>query len=158
MDTPDLLAEIHAAFPPVEMPSEAELRYHAEGCFQCDYLASELASLRGKPIDGAVIRHMHQEMSCLSAKGWAWALPHYLPFCLTPEAEYNRMETDFLVYSLGPEEQYRQETRERMSLLNARQVKCLISFVEWLREHPHWGEFFPEEIEEASRFLHALDV
>jgi hypothetical protein len=40
---------------------------------------------------------MHQEMTCLSARGWSWALPHYLPFCLTPEAEYNRMETEFLI-------------------------------------------------------------
>ena len=158
VNTEDLLAEMQTAFPPLDMPIETELRFHAEGCDHCAFLARDLAELRGKPIGGAAIRHMHQEMSCLSAKGWAWALPHYLPFCLTPEAEYNQMETEFLVYNLSPEEQFKAETLQRLSLLSSRQVRCLIHFVEWLQVHPSWSVYFPAEIEKALEFLHALDA
>jgi hypothetical protein len=158
MKTDELLAEIQGAFPLVEMPSEVELRFHPEGCDHCSYLSGDIAELRGKTIDGAAIRRMHQEMSCLSAMGWAWALPHYLPFCLTAEAEYNQMETNFLVYNFAPEDQYKAETLQRLSLLSTDQVRCLIHFIEWLQVHPTWGDFFPEELSKALEFLRALDA
>jgi len=156
MDVEELSAAIQAAFPVLEMPDEVELRFHPDGCWQCEALAQELVAVRGQAIDGDVIRNMHQEMSCLSAKGWAWALPYYLPYCLTAEAEHNVMETEFLVYSLSPAEPYKPEARQRLSLLNAQQIGCLIHFVEWLRVHPTWGEYCPDEIECAIAFLREL--
>src|SRR5882724_12683182 len=114
MDTNELLAEIRLAYPLLEMPSKHDLRFHPDGCVQCDYLSEYLDEHRGGPIDGPVIRHMHQEMTCLSAKGWSWALPHYLPFCLTPEAEYNQMETEYLIYNLGPGDKYTDDTKARL--------------------------------------------
>jgi hypothetical protein len=92
METSKVLGEIRAAFPELPMPAERELRFHSDGCDQCAYLSEYLHENRNKPVDGPIIRYMHQEMSCLSAKGWAWALPHYLPFCLTPEAEYRTFQ------------------------------------------------------------------
>jgi hypothetical protein len=77
MNTGDLLTEIRAAFPMVAMPAEKDLRFHSDGCVQCRYLSEYLNERRGHIVDGPVIRYMHQEKSCLSAKGWAWALPHY---------------------------------------------------------------------------------
>jgi len=158
MNTNELLAEIQSVFPHVEMPINAELRFHPEGCLHCDYLAQDLEEMRGKPVDGNVIRHLHQEMSCLSAKGWAWALPHYLPFCLTPEAEYNQMETEFLVYNLGPDEKFRTETLQRLSLLSATQLSCLVHFIEWLQAHPKWSEYCPADLSKAREFLRGIDA
>jgi hypothetical protein len=50
-------------------------------------------------------------------------------FCLTAEATYNQTETEFLIYNLGPEEEYKAETRLRLSSLNSDQVRCLMFFL-----------------------------
>src|SRR5438552_11320798 len=156
MNAGDLLTEIRAAFPVVTMPAERDLRFHPDGCFQCDFLSEYLDAHRALTVDGPVIRYMHQEMSCLSAEGWAWALPHYLPYCLTPEAEYNRMETEFLIYNLGCADQYKGNMKSQLSGLTERQIRCLISFVEFLSEHPVWSEYCPDDIARALLFVRGL--
>jgi hypothetical protein len=157
MNTGDLLTEIRAAFPLVAMPAQRDLRFHSDGCVQCRYLSEYLDERRGDVIDGPVIRYMHQEMPCLSAKGWAWALPHYLPYCLTPEAEYNKMETEFLIYNFGCADKYKDNMRTQLSCLTMRQLRCLILFVEYLSVHPRWSEYCPEDIARALVFLRALE-
>jgi hypothetical protein len=157
MNTGDLLTEIRAAFPLVAMPAQQDLRFHSDGCAQCGYLAEYLDERRGHIVDGPVIRYMHQEMSCLSAKGWAWALPHYLPYCLTPEAEYNKMETEFLIYNFGCSDEYKDNMRTQLSCFTMRQLQCLILFVEYLRGHPQWSEYCPEDIARALVFLRGLE-
>jgi DNA invertase Pin-like site-specific DNA recombinase len=62
MEADDLLKEIRTAFPQVAMPSKSDLRFHPEGCHQCEYLSEYLDENRGKPVDGTIIRYMHQEM------------------------------------------------------------------------------------------------
>jgi hypothetical protein len=156
MDTEILIGEIRRVFPIVDLPTRTELRFHADECPQCEYLADHLDENRGKPVNGPMIRYMHQELSCLSAKGWAWMLPHYLPYCLTPEAEYNQMETEFLLYNLAPDEQFAPETRIRLSALSPLQLHCLVHFVEWMRGHPKWSEYCPSEISRALQFLGAI--
>jgi hypothetical protein len=158
IEADDLLKEIRAAFPQVQMPTKRDLRFHPEDCFQCEHLSEYLDESRGKPVDGAIIRYMHQEMSCLSAKGWLWALPHYLPFCLTPEAEYNRMETEFLIYNLGPGDKYADDTKVRLSALAAPQVRCLVHFLEWLSVNPKWKDYCPEDLSRALQFVRGLSV
>ncbi len=98
----------------------------------------------------------YRQMSQLSAKAWRWILPHYLKFCLTPEAEYNRMETEFLIYSLGPTLEFQKETLERLSNLNKAQIDCLIHFLEWCLSQQHWKEYCPEDIERAINFLRTI--
>lgn len=138
------------------MPSKRDLRFHIDGCYQCEYLSEYLDESRGKPIDGSIIRFMHQEISCLSAKGWLWALPHYLPFCLTPEAEYNRMETEFLIYNFAPDDEYKSDTKARLSGLAAPQVRCLVHFLEWLSENPQWKDYCPEDLSRALQLVREL--
>ncbi len=156
MKTEELLVEILTVFPFREMPAGLELRFHRTGCPQCEYLSNDLEEFRGKTIGEVAIRQLHQEMSCLSAQGWAWILPHYLRFCLSKEADFSRMETEFLLYSLSPAEQFRDDTKIRLSLLNMEQISCLIHFVEWLEMHPHWSEYCMAEIQEAKTFLQVL--
>jgi hypothetical protein len=157
MNTGELLTEIRAAFPVVAMPPQQDLRFHPDGCAQCRYLSEYLHERRGLPVDGPVIRYMHPEMSCLSAKGWAWALPHYLPYCLTSEAEYNGMETEFLIYNLGCSDEYKDNMRSQLSSLTARQLCCLHHFVEYLSVHPTWSEYCPDEIARALLFMRELE-
>lgn len=158
MNTDELLAEIRRAFPVLPMPTMRALQFHSDGCAQCEYLSEYLHERREQVVDGNVIRYMHQEMSCLSSKGWAWALPHYLPYCLTPEAEYNGMETEFLIYNFGCDDRYKEDMRTRLSDLTAPQIRCLIRFVEHLDVHPRWSEYCPDEIGRALDFVRGLEV
>jgi len=152
-----LLDEIDTVFPFVEMPSHDELSFHKDGCSQCDDFLSDLELYRGKEISGEVIRLVHQEMAQLSAKAWAWILPHYLRYCLTSEGEYNRMETEFLIYNLSPSDKFKLDSAMRLSMLNPEQVSYLIKFCDWLLQKPEWKDIYEEDINRAIVFLNALE-
>jgi len=154
-DTSRLAEEIDLAFPIVEMPKGKELPFQALDGLEAEHLVNDLEQFRGKPFEGAAIRLVHQEMSHLSAKAWRWILPHYLRFCLTPEAEYNRMETEFLIYSLGPDLPFQRDTLQRLSLLTAVQIECLVHFLEWCLDNKYWRDYCPNNITKAIDFLRA---
>jgi hypothetical protein len=153
MDINKLTKEIEATFPLVEMPSRIELSIHKENCPECDDLVDDIDQYRDKEITGDAIRLIHQELSLLSAKAWQWILPHYLRFCLTSEAEYNRMETEFLIYNLSPSDRYHEDTLQRLSLLNKDQLNCLIHFLEWCEEQQYWKSCCADDIWRAKSFL-----
>lgn len=75
--------------------------------------------------------------------GRAGQLILHLPDCLTPEAEYNKMETEFLIYNFGCADKYKDNMRTQLSCLTLRQRRCLILFVEYLNVHPRWSEYCP---------------
>lgn len=156
MDEKTLLEEIAAVFPAVPMPARQELPFHKSGCAECLEVAADLEQYRGKEVSADVVRGVHQELSHLSAKAWQWLLPDYLRFCLTADALYSRVETEFLIYSLGPDLKFQADTLRRFSLLTAGQLTCLIHFVEWCSRHEFWSEYFPESIERALTFLHTV--
>lgn len=156
IDTAHLLKEIESVFPFVEMPSTSDFLFHQTDCFECEGLKEDVEHYRGKEITGHVIRSFHQEMSHLSAKAWKWILPHYLRFCLTPEAAYNRTETEFLIYSLSPELQFQRDTSQRLSGLNQVQVDCLIHFLDWCLSQQYWKDYCPHEIANAINFLRTI--
>jgi len=156
METNTLINEIESVFPEVKMPEGLALSFHKNDCFECEYLRNDLEEYRGKEISGEVIRLLHQELSCLSADGWRWILRHYLKFCLTPEAEYNQMETEFLIYNLGPDEKFEEGTLQRLSGLSQAQLNCIVHFLEWCAEHPFWKDYFPENIAKALNFVQSI--
>ncbi|ABV35330.1 hypothetical protein Ssed_0719 [Shewanella sediminis HAW-EB3] len=153
MNTEHLRNEIEAVFPFIEKPKGLALSFHKDDCFQCGYLRDELEQYQGEEIPPEAIREIHQEMSCLSAHGWCWALPSYLRFCITEEAKYNQMETEFLIYNLAPELKHELETKQRLSSLNQQQILCLIHFLEWCQQDEHWGQYCPEEISSGIAYL-----
>jgi len=156
INTSALLKEIESVFPFVDMPDKNELVFHKNDCFECDGLLNDLDDYRNKEITGEAIRLVHQELSSLSAKGWRWILPHYLRFCLTPEAEYNRMETEFIIYSLRPSLEFQKDTLLRLSLLNKDQINCLIHFLMWCENQQHWKDYCLEDISKAKKFLSSI--
>ncbi|MFI3158433.1 MAG: hypothetical protein QX199_20000 [Methylococcaceae bacterium] len=157
IDTCSLLKEIESVFPFVDMPEGNDLVFHKNGCFECDDLQNDLEDYRNKEITSEAIRLVHQELSSLSAKGWRWVLPHYLRFCLTTEAEYNRMETEFLIYSLRPLLEFQKDTLLRLSLLDKDQINCLIHFLMWCENKQHWKEYCLEDIRKAKSFLSSIN-
>ncbi len=80
-------------------------------------------------------------------------MPFYLRFCLTPEAEYNHMETEFLIYNLNPDLKFQRDTLQRLSLFTEVQVRCLIHFLEWCLTKQYWKEYCPDNINRAIEFL-----
>lgn len=128
MNKEELSKEIEECFPYLEKPIGSELSFHGEGCHQCYFLRADLEEYKGKELPPDAIRHIHQELTCLSASGYSWVLPSYLRFCLTDLAAYNQMETEFLIYNLGPKEEFQPDTLKRLSELNKRQINCLLHF------------------------------
>lgn len=158
MNSNALIAEIEAAFPQVQMPAKSAISFHRAGCDQCEYLRNDLEEHRGKEVTGNLIRYLHQELGCLSTAGLKWVLRDYLKFCLTPEAEYNTMETEFLIYHLGPDLKYQKETLQQLSGFSRNQIECLIHFLEWCATHPKWSEYCPEDIKKALNFMRAINA
>jgi len=156
MKAAQLLAEIESVFSPVPMPARGDLSFHAVGCAECQETARDLEQLRGKEVGPEIIRLVHQELSHLSPQAWLWLLPGYLRFCLTADALYSRVETEFLIYTLNPAPEFQKDTLLRLSLLDASQVACLIHFVAGCATHEFWREYFPASIEGAQKFLRAV--
>jgi hypothetical protein len=156
MKTEPLLKEIESAFPFVKMPSQMEISFHKSNCDKCKYLRNDLEDYRNKEVTGDTIRYLHQDMSCLSAKGWLWILPYYLRFCIAPEAEYSRDEKESLIFNLSPDLKFQSETLERLSLLNQTQINCLIHFVEEYSKSEYWNTYYSDDIKRAINFLRTL--
>lgn len=156
MNTEMLKREIEDQFTFVDKPEGLAISFHEDDCHQCEFLREELEKYCEQELPEEGIRDVHVEMSCLSAQGWRWALPSYLRYCLTDEALLTEQETQFLIYNLAPGVEYQSETTSRLSLLSDGQIHCLVHFLEWCREHEHWGKYFPQEISSGIVFLSAL--
>ncbi len=156
MKTETIQSDVERLFTFVAKPKGTEISFHKDDCFKCKYLRKDLLPYKDQELPIEAIRCLHQEMSCLSASGWRWALPSYLGYCLTKEAEASGMETEFLIYNLGPAPEYQAEARDRLSALNQDQINCLLNFLFWCKEHEHWSTYCPEEIQRAIEFILTL--
>ena len=153
MNTEHLKKEVEKVFPFVEKPKGLALSFHKDDCDQCGYLREDVDKYEGRELPPEGIREIHQEMSCLSAKGWRWVLPSYLLYSLTEKASFSQMETEFLIYNLAPELKYQIEAKQRLSALNQDQLLCLVHFLEWCQKHEYWGQHCPKEIASGLGFL-----
>jgi hypothetical protein len=153
MDTLILLKNIEQVFPFVEMPPKDDLVFKKNDNVEFEDLREDIEQHRGGEISSEFIRLIHQELSLLSAASWQWLLPYYLRYCLTVDAEYSRMEVEFLIYSLGPVDEFKDDTVERLSRLNQHQVDCIVSFLQWCFDRQFWREYCGDDIERAMRFL-----
>lgn len=141
--------------PMVQKPPARSIMFHESGCFQCEYVRSDLEQYTEPSLPDEAIRYLHNDMSCLSAAGWRWALPSYLKRCITQDL-HDPIETEFLIYNLSPGEEHKAESEQRLSKLSLEQLDCLVHFIEWCNEHPHWSEYCPEEISMAFEFLNSV--
>lgn len=152
-DKAHLLSEIEEVFPFVHKPSGLALSYHKVGCINCEMLRRDLEAYSKMELPKEVLRYLHNEMGCLSAKGWRWILPSCLRYCVSVDDTCDNLETEFLIYNPGPDLKFQKETMERLSDLNDLQVQCLIHFLEWCSVHPHWSEYCQEDIQRGLAFM-----
>jgi hypothetical protein len=155
MLTQALLEDISAVLPPVAKPARGEIAFHKNGCDQCNYLREYLDQYQGDTLPNEAIRYLHDEWSCLSAAATRWVLPSYLTRCLTQDL-YDPLETEFLIYALGPEPKYELETTQRLSKLSHQQIGVLQNFLTWCREHAHWSTYCPDEVARATAYIDRL--
>jgi hypothetical protein len=154
----NLAFEIERAFPLVEMPPPEAIRYHPTGCWQCDELAAYLEDHRNNRAGGfTLIDTVWQEMSCLSAQATRWILPHYLRYCLTPEAQEEEMKLENFVFQFSLGKNAEKETPGQFSLLTGEQIRVLIDFLNCLRTSDDWWvETFTEDLDAGIAFLQEL--
>jgi hypothetical protein len=95
-------------------------------------------------------------MNTLSAQATQWILPSYLRTAISTSEPHDRVP-EFLIYNLGPDSEYEEETRQRLALLNPSQVDCLLKVLEYWQRHHHWGEYCPDDIRKAVVFLKSLN-
>ncbi|MCG7981849.1 MAG: hypothetical protein JAY90_03750 [Candidatus Thiodiazotropha lotti] len=152
-DKASLLKEIKEVFPFINKPQGLSLSFHKDGCPNCDVVRRHLEEYSGQELSRQALRYVHSEMGCLSAKGWSWVLPSLLRYCVGVDDTYDGVETEYLIYSLGPELKYQKEVLEHLSELNGPQVSCLIHFLEWCCDHPYWSGYCSGDIERAIGFM-----
>ncbi len=153
MVTAELFSEVERVFPFIAKPQGLDLSSHKGECPLCEYLRQDLEAFTGQELPREALRDIYNEMSCLSAEGWRWALPSYLRHCLTVTDNYNDSETEFLIYNLGPAAEHQAETLQRLAALNEEQINCLVHFLEWCNLHPHWSEYCKDDVSRAIAFM-----
>ena len=156
MKTETVLSHVEQVFGFIKKPRGNSISFHKNDCLQCKFLRQELQPYKDMELPYQGIFCVFQDMSCLSAKGWRWVLPSYLRYCLTKEAEISGMETEFLIYNLGPNIGHQTETLERLSDLNQEQINCLLNFLFWCREHDYWSKYYLSDIKRAIGFIQKL--
>lgn len=147
-----LLKNVDIVFSPAEMPCSEELIFHEDGCYLCDEIKRYLEASRNFPVDGALIRFIHQELYHLSPKAYRWIIPHYLKYCLDVEEDMAQEEVYFLVYNLSPSLEFQEDTHCRLSNLNKAEIDFLIAFLEWCGQKENWVEI-RENVKKAIVFL-----
>jgi hypothetical protein len=152
MQTQALLEELALVFPPVEKPDARAVVYHESGCRQCDMLRDYLEKYSEPTLPDEAVRYLNDEWSCLSPKGMRWVLPSYLRYCILTETK-DGIETEMLVYSLGPALEHQAEERARLRGLTTAEVECLLHFLEWCSVHPEWSTYCPDAIARARAFV-----
>ncbi len=156
MQTQKLKILVEEAFPFVDKPKGLDLSFHKDDCSHCHFLRKALESHVSRELSASGIREIFSEMSCLSSEGWLWVFPAYLRLCLKQNASAQSDETEFLIYNLGPSTEFEEETKQRLSGFNRKQLACLLAFVNWLQENEYWSSYCGKELAVAKTFLSSL--
>ena len=156
MKAEDLEQELENVFPFTDKPKGIDLSFHQDNCLHCQFLRNDLEIYNDKRLNKEGIRELYNDMSCLSAKGWAWVFPSYLRLCLHQEASLFANETELLIYNLGPETECEEETKQRLSGFSHQQLQCILHFINWWQTNEHWSKYFASELERANSFISGL--
>lgn len=70
-----------------------------------------------------------------------------------PEAEYNALETESMIYRLRPDPKFQDDAKVRLPSRNQKQITCLVHFIEWLQNHPRWNGYCPDNVDSALKFV-----
>ena len=158
MNIENIREEIGNAFNFVAKPAHGAFLVRRDNRYDCQHVKEALDSYNEMELPPQALRHLHSDLSCLSPKGFRWALPSYLRYCVSDPALLYRdelVETEFLIYHLSHELEYQAEVTQQLSVLNSQQIDCLISFVDWCKEGD-WGEYYSDHLTKAHDFLVTL--
>lgn len=151
-------SRVREVFQMGEMPPAPLLANHGPDCVVCRHLAVDLEPHRGLRVGADLIREVHQELAHLSKVSWQWILPHYMLYCLTPEAVFSAFETEFLIYALSPALGSVKELEITKCLdgLTIEQLSVVKEFLEYLASLDYWRQYCPQDLERAVEFLSGI--
>jgi hypothetical protein len=155
MEGRNLLAEIDAALPQVPKPLPERLVFHAQGCGQCEMLRKDLCDFSEGALTDQEISFLVDELSKLSPESTRWVMPSYLRRCVTQDLTDPR-ETEFLIYNLAPAAAHEGDTLAQFAALGALGASCLLHFLDWCQDHPHWSQYCASELPVARAFVNRL--
>ena len=155
MQKDNLLQKIETFFPFLNIrPDPEKILFDNDDAVRLDGLVRDiLDEVKGDNVTADNIRLIHQDLSNLSAEFWYWIMPHYLRYCLTPEAEYQQVEIQFLIYALSPAQEFEVDTSKKLVLFNNEQLFCLIDFLEFLLAQDYFNGSYMERITRGKQFL-----
>ena len=150
-----LIGEIDRIFPAVVKPADNDLVEHPVDCVQCSWVRNHLRPFDGPILPREALRGLHDDMSCLTAAGWRWAVPSFLRHCLSGP-HIDDIETEFMIYFLGGVEASEPDIAARLASFDDAQISCLCHVLEWCTTHPHWSDYCADNVARALMFLRCL--
>jgi len=154
MERAEIRRLVEQTFPFVPKPSQGELSFHGDDCAHCAMSREYLDDFNAPELPASAIRYLFDELTTLSSKGVEWVLPSYLRHILD-QPDLLDSSTEYLIYNLGPEPEFEQETLQRLSRLTPAQFQCLTTLLQYWQQSERWAEYCAEDLARAIRFLQA---
>lgn len=155
MTLTEVLTRVDDAFQPSPKPALTEFPLHQKDCGDCEYLEERLAVYNGADFTPTALQFLFGALSTLSATATLWLLSTRLRQLLLNPVEMD-LATEQLIYRLSPSAEFEAETRQQLSLLNEKQIACLMTVVDYWLLFTELGEQYPEELDCAKAFLQRL--
>ena len=155
MTLTEVLTWVDDAFQPSPRPELTEFTLHQKDCGDCEYLQERLAVYNGADFTPTALHVLFGAFSTLSPSATLWLLSTHLRQLLLDPVEMD-LATERLIYRLSPSAEFEADTRQQLSLLNEKQIACLMAVVDYWLICTELGEQYPEELDCAKAFLQRL--
>jgi hypothetical protein len=144
----EIFSYVEECFPFVERPDDQDLIIVDDENYVSRYILEHMSQYTEPrlPIDG--VRYLHDELISLSAEGMRWLLPSLLRKAVLSD-RYDSL-SEFFVHDLEADIE-ESCLKERYSLLNLNQIKCLIAVLEYFGEE--FGHSIALAQENVKKFI-----
>lgn len=137
--------------PPVERPSKDRIVVHPEGCSSCEFLLHDLMARPDSFVTPDLLLRICDEQYSLTPEAYRWILPEFLKAVINEDAD--ELVVGFFVLSIAHNNEYFEQTRDRMALLTHDDLELIRQTLCHLQD----SEPLPVYLNEDS-FIDALNV
>ena len=158
MNSEELLSQIEKAFGDLSKPEKNEIASDTSGYhLECNQVAEYFAGKAWREITAQLLwsEYIGDGSACLSfmsPQAFVYYLPTYMTIAIN-EYEHADVIADSAIYALTPEkeEDLKDWWKERISVLNSKQIICIISFTKYMLEN-HEDDYLEDSLNETHRF------
>jgi hypothetical protein len=151
MKPSQIVSRIDQVMPPVERPPKDRIVVHPEGCSSCEFLLHDLLARRDSCVTPDLLLRICDEQCSLTPEAYRWILPEFLKAVIDEEAD--EFVVGFFVLSIAHNDEYFEQTRDRMALLTYEDLELIRQALCHLQD----GDPLPVYLNEDS-FVDALNV